>query len=389
MTIVAAEDIVPYHSRSDSKCAAVSEYWRKDWAGRLADINAAADLYPWGKKKDIAFFRGKLTGRDWPTDLSGQIPLSVDEPRSNPRWAILSKKDGYKTPKKGVEYDVGGVPGPDSEYNATTVEEMGITPGATITSDPPVERPSWMEQGEVTMPEHCQFKYLLNPAGRGPQGIRLKELMVCGSLTYMHDWPHREAYYHLIEPWKHVVLWASTSDGQGGSNLDATLDWAALHPEAAEQIAKNGRKLINERVNHTFYNEWFREFILEFKRLSRFDPADPALMEGCTPLAEDAPNEEAAPSAEDAPNEEAAPSAEDAPKEEAAADEAAATEGDAAPTEEVAPASEVAPTEEAAATEEGTPSTAAEEAPAAPEEEAAAKRAIAGLASLGRATAPQ
>ena len=105
--------------------------------------------------------------------------------------------------------------------------------------------------------------------------------------------------------------------------------------------------------------------------------------------AEDAPKEEAAPSAEDAPKEEAAPSAEDAPKEEAAADEAAATEGDAAPTEEVAPALEVAPTEEAAATEEGAPSTAAEEAPAAPEEEAAAQRAIVGLASLGRATAPQ
>jgi len=224
----------------------------KKWSERLAELDVAADANPWSKKNDTAFFVGKFTGRDWPIDVSsatgGQPHAS--EPVNNPRYAILCK-DGTKTPKTGITYETGLYAGPfrlpDGQYAGNP--NMAYGPEYNVVD---VDNFKIKRRPPIKMSDHCHYKYLLNPCGRGPQGIRLKELMACGSLTYMHDWTHREAFYHLIEPWKHAVLWASTSDGKCGSTLDATLDWAGLHPEAAEQIAKNGRKLIKERVNASY-----------------------------------------------------------------------------------------------------------------------------------------
>ena len=127
------------------------------------------------------------------------------------------------------------------------------------------------------MVDHCKYKYLLSMSGRGSQGIRLKELMACGSLTFMHNSPHLESFYHLIEPWTHVIPYASD-----GSDLDKVLDWASIHPSGAAKIAQNGRKLVQDLIGPDYYERWFSEFIQEFNRLKKFEMSE--VTQSCVPL---------------------------------------------------------------------------------------------------------
>tara|TARA_B110000858_G_C17593720_1_gene376853 strand:+ start:368 stop:742 length:375 start_codon:yes stop_codon:yes gene_type:complete len=105
------------------------------------------------------------------------------------------------------------------------------------------------------MADHCKYKYLLSADGRGTQGIRLKELMACGSVVFMHESKHNESFYHLIQPWVHVIPYSHDA-----SDLYEKLRWAAQHPEKAKEIAENGQKLIREKVSESYAVDWWKAF---------------------------------------------------------------------------------------------------------------------------------
>jgi len=238
----------------------------KPWSNRLSELNSAAKAKPFASKETKMFFRGKFTGRDWPADHAGSSRMTA-EPNSkeysfgklNPRYTMFMMGKQGKTPG-GVPLDL-KITGRGPE-----IADQGLRTLFDHTGP-------WAPK--VPMSKHCDYKYLLSISGRGSQGIRIKELMACGSLVFMHNSPHLESYYHLIEPWVHVVPYASDS-----SDLMKVVDWADKHPHAAALIAENGHRLVNDLINTNYADQWWGQFFDEFNALRKFKMSE--VTSGCT-----------------------------------------------------------------------------------------------------------
>jgi hypothetical protein len=217
-----------------------------NWPDRLKDISIGAEeAGAFEDRNSSVFFRGKDTGRDWPIDRFPGAGHEEKHFKLNPRYGVY-KRANTSTPE-GVKYDVHcGI----HAWYADSAEVAGCGSGG---------------KGYISRREHCKYKYLLAMSGRGTQGTRLKEIMACGSLSFMHSSPHVESFYHLIVPWTHVIPYASDA-----SDLDKVVDWAQLHPSGAAKIAMNGRKLINDHIGADYFKRYWVEFIREFNRLKQF-----------------------------------------------------------------------------------------------------------------------
>ena len=104
----------------------------------------------------------------------------------------------------------------------------------------------------ANLEDHCNYKFLVSISGRSAQGPRLEQLLLCGSLVFMHSSPFREFWHGLIEPWVHVVQFSSS-----GRELAVQIDWAKAHPNAAARIARNGRELAMRHLHPAALDMWW------------------------------------------------------------------------------------------------------------------------------------
>lgn len=85
----------------------------------------------------------------------------------------------------------------------------------------------------VSLPDHCDYKYLIDIEGIGYSG-RLKILLFSQRPVFIQDRPWREFYFDWMEPFHHYIPVAHDL-----SDLSKQLDWAESHPEECRKIAAN------------------------------------------------------------------------------------------------------------------------------------------------------
>lgn len=193
------------------------------WDRLRDEMLTAGDKIPWNEKIDKGFFRGSRTSktRDPLVLLSRKKPNLVD--------AAYTKNQAWKS----VEDTLGHEP-------------------ADI----------------VSLPDHCQFKYLFNFRGVAAS-FRLKHLFLCNSLVFHvvsngGDW--LEFFYKRLIPWQHYIPVSPDL-----SDVEQLLEWAQLNDTEAQRIAIQGKQFIENFLTLESIQCYWKELLTRISRLTTYE----------------------------------------------------------------------------------------------------------------------
>lgn len=103
----------------------------------------------------------------------------------------------------------------------------------------------WTNQANfLTMPEHCQYQYVVHTEGHSYSG-RAKYLLNCASVSVTHKLDWIEPHTHLFVPTgpnQNVVIVE-----RDFRDLDEKMDYLMKNPEVAQRIAKNSANTFRDR----------------------------------------------------------------------------------------------------------------------------------------------
>jgi len=176
--------------------------------------------WPWDQKIEKGFFRGSRTSseRDPLVLLSRANPELID--------AAYTKNQAWKSKE----------------------DTLGIDPAP-----------------EVSLEDHCKFKYLFNFRGVAAS-FRFKHLFMCGSLV-LHvgsDW--LEFFYPALKPWIHYV------PVQSQDEIEDLMKFLKAHDDIAESIAAEGQKFIRNHLRMKDVENYWRELLTQYSSKLSFKP---------------------------------------------------------------------------------------------------------------------
>jgi hypothetical protein len=87
----------------------------------------------------------------------------------------------------------------------------------------------------TSMPEHCQYKYLIDIEGVGYSG-RIKHLMHTNRPLFIQDRPWKEWWFFQLEPFVHYIPVENDF-----SDFYERFEWAMSHEKETKEIAKNAQ----------------------------------------------------------------------------------------------------------------------------------------------------
>ena len=190
----------------------------------------SSKTWPWHKKLDKAFFRGSRTSseRDNLIFLSNAKPDVVD--------AKYTKNQAWRSVK----------------------DTLGMHPAA-----------------EVVLEDHCKFKYLFNFRGVAAS-FRHKHLFLCGSLVFHvgDDW--YEFYYSGMKPWLHYIPVPSDASVD---ELEDLILFAQNYPAISEEIARNGKFFIENHLNLSDVQNYWRALLKSYSKKLDFKVEQPSAEE--------------------------------------------------------------------------------------------------------------
>ena len=164
--------------------------WSKNQGGKLVGLRSETFRHPWGRKKEVALFRGR------------------PNTHTSSRYALPRMVNGSK------QIDIGLV-----WYMAAHDHLRRVTPSLAPLST--VE--------EVPMERHAEYKYLISLDGNS-YSHRLLKLLALNSVVLKEETPYVEFYYHLLKPHVHYVPFAFTMQHRkldtARSNLTAVVQAA-------------------------------------------------------------------------------------------------------------------------------------------------------------------
>lgn len=192
------------------------------WGAHRKSIKAAGEKWSWDKKLNMGFFRGSRTSseRDFLVLLSRKDPSLVD--------AQYTKNQAYKSPE----------------------DLLNALPAA-----------------EVSLEDHCQYKYLFNYRGVAAS-FRLKHLFLCKSLVFHVGNEWKEFFYDSLKPWVHFIPVSSNSNIE---ELREMIEFFKQHDELAQSIAERGFKHI---WNHLRVNDvkcYWEKLLKSYAKLVKYD----------------------------------------------------------------------------------------------------------------------
>lgn len=201
------------------------------WDQHRKSINDASHAWPWSEKKSIGFFRGSRTSseRDPLVLLSREDPNLVD--------AQYTKNQAWKSPKD------------------------------TLNAEP---------AKEVSLEDHCQYKYLFNFRGVAAS-FRLKHLFLCKSLVFHVGDEWQEFFYESLKPWVHYV---PVSKKPSAEELRKLLEFFKEHDYLARDIAERGRNHIWDHLKMKDVHCYWRKLLRKYAKLLKFEvKRDPNLIQ--------------------------------------------------------------------------------------------------------------
>jgi len=108
-----------------------------------------------------------------------------------------------------------------------------------------------------TMPQHCQFKYLLDMQGNGHSG-RLKMLLFSGRPVLVQGRKWKEYFHNWLVPFEHYIpVEESLRD------LSAKLEWARSHEEECKRIGAAGQSFALQHLTRDSAMKYLRGILLE------------------------------------------------------------------------------------------------------------------------------
>lgn len=192
------------------------------WDQHRNSINDAAKKWPWQRKKSMGFFRGSRTS----AERDGIVLLSRDEPQLVD--ARYTKNQAWKSPK----------------------DTLGAEPAK-----------------EVTLEEHCQYKYLFNYRGVAAS-FRFKHLFLCNSLVLHVGDEWREFFYDSLKPWVHYVPLSKNPTPQ---EIQKMLEFFQKHDALASEIAERGRNHIWNHLKMANVHCYWRKLLKKYAKLLRYE----------------------------------------------------------------------------------------------------------------------
>ncbi|XP_068233229.1 protein O-glucosyltransferase 1-like [Palaemon carinicauda] len=193
------------------------------WDILRKELMAASEKWPWSTKKQQGFFRGSRTSseRDSLVYLSREDPTLVD--------AQYTKNQAWKSDA-------------DTLYS------------------PPAS--------EVSLEEHCQYKYLFNFRGVAAS-FRFKHLFLCGSLVFHMGEEWIEFFYPKMKPWVHYIPVPSGASKEEIRNL---LQFAAENDELVSQISERGQLFIKNHLRMKDVLCYWKKLLLTYAKLLTYEP---------------------------------------------------------------------------------------------------------------------
>lgn len=192
------------------------------WDLHRESITEAANAFPWAKKRPMGFFRGSRTSseRDSLVLFSRSAPDQVD--------AQYTKNQAWKSP----------------------ADTLNAEPAA-----------------EVSLDDHCQYKYLFNFRGVAAS-FRFKHLFLCKSLVFQVGDEWREFFYDSLQPWVHYVpLPANPTQEEIGE----LLEFFRAHDDIAQRIAERGYQHIWDHLRVKDVNCYWRKLLKQYSKLIKYE----------------------------------------------------------------------------------------------------------------------
>ncbi|GAB0088116.1 O-glucosyltransferase rumi [Sergentomyia squamirostris] len=192
------------------------------WDKHRQSISKAAEKHPWKSKISKAFFRGSRTSseRDSLVLLSREQPGLVD--------AQYTKNQAWKSPKD------------------------------TLNAPP---------ASEVSLEEHCQFKYLFNFRGVAAS-FRLKHLFLCKSLVFHVGDEWKEFFYDSLKPWVHYV---PVKSDPSIDELRSLIQYFSEHDYLAEEIANRGFEQIWNHLRLEDCEQYWENLLTSYGKLLKYN----------------------------------------------------------------------------------------------------------------------
>jgi len=204
------------------------------WDLMRKNLLLSAQKWPWENKLSTAFFRGSRTSseRDNVVLLSREKPNLID--------AAYTKNQAWKS----------------------KADTLGEDPSP-----------------EVSLEDHCKFKYLFNFRGVAAS-FRLKHLFMCKSLV-LHvgqDW--LEFFYPAMKPWVHYI---PVDPKATQRNIEDLLDFLHSHEEIAKNISQKGHLFVKDFLNMQDVEAYWVELLTKYAQKLSFKPTiDNTLMKKLT-----------------------------------------------------------------------------------------------------------
>jgi hypothetical protein len=109
----------------------------------------------------------------------------------------------------------------------------------------------------VSLPDHCQFRYLIDLQGRGYSG-RLKLLLFSGRPLFVQARRWNEYFSDDLKPFEHFI-----PVREDLADLQTQLDWADSHPAEAAAIAARGLAYAQSHLRRAHAVVYLREVLLK------------------------------------------------------------------------------------------------------------------------------
>ncbi|CAG0896988.1 unnamed protein product [Darwinula stevensoni] len=194
------------------------------WDEHRASLSAAAEKWPWRKKKSQGFFRGSRTS-------SERDPL-----------VLLSRTE------------------PELVAAAYTKNQAWKSEADTLGADP---------APEISLEDHCEYKYLFNFRGVAAS-FRFRHLFLCKSLVIHVGNEWTEFFYPLLRPWVHYLPLPSYPTQE---QIIDILEFAKEFDKEVEEIANRGREVIWEHLRPKDITTYWEELLRSYSKLLNFKPS--------------------------------------------------------------------------------------------------------------------
>lgn len=142
----------------------------------------------------------------------------------------------------------------DAQY---TKNQAWKSPADTLHAEP---------AAEVSLEDHCQYKYLFNLRGVAAS-FRFKHLFLCGSLVIHFGDEWSEFFYGSLKPWIHYVPMAADASQEDILKL---LNFLRNHDELAKKIAQQGQLFIHEHLRLKDVRCYWRNLLKKYQKLIKY-----------------------------------------------------------------------------------------------------------------------